>query len=81
MPSSRSGFANTTVTRARSIVASTDAPSVVGGTTTEPPANSVGSTVTPMPPIRVNGAAAKVTSVGANAPAASIWITFQSTLA
>ena len=81
MPSSRSGFAKTTVTRACSIVASTVGPSVAGGTTTAPPANNVGSTVTPSPPIRVNGAAARVTSADANAPAPSIWITFQSTLA
>ena len=75
MPSSRSGLAKSTETRARSIVERTASPSAAGGTTTVPPVNKVGRTVTPRPPIRVNGAAASVTSDGANAHAAIIWMT------
>ena len=75
MPSSRSGLAKSTETRARSIVERTTSPSAARGTTTVPPVNRVGRTVTPRPPIRVNGAAASVTSDGANAHAAIIWTT------
>ena len=76
---SRSGLANTTVTLLRSIVSSTAGPSTPGGTTTVPPANNVGSTVTPRPPMRVNGAAASVTSAGPKEHSATIWITSHST--
>ncbi len=81
MASRRSGLAKTTLIRARSIVSNTPGPSGLSGTTTDPPTNKVGSTVTPRPPIRVNGAAARVTSVGANVQAATIWTTPHSTLA
>src|SRR6185503_3206509 len=48
-------------------------------TTTDPPVNKVGSTVTPRPPMRVNGAAARVTSAGPMPHSDTIWITSHST--
>ncbi len=68
---------NMTVTRSRSIVRSTDVPSSSSGMLTVPPTNSVGSTVTPRPPIRVKGADAIVTSAELSAHAAAICTTFQ----